>query len=96
MKPSGHSNRMKQRHTQRILHRTGAERIFPGFGLKKCGLPALRIQILWDISVWAILEAKACGKFHFILDQLKHSLQRAGKEIPQENFRAATEGTAVD
>ena len=89
IKPSGHSNRIEQRHTLRMLHRTGAERIFPGFGLRKCGLPALQIQILWDFSVWAILEAEACGKFHI-------SLQRAWKEIPQKNERGATEETAVD
>ena len=29
--------------SQRMLHRTGAESIFSGFGLKKCGLPAPRI-----------------------------------------------------
>ena len=43
MTPCGHSTRTVLRHTQRMFHRTGAESIFSGFGLKKCGLHAPRI-----------------------------------------------------
>ena len=44
-----------------------------------------------DFSVWSILEAKACGKFHRSVDDLKRSLQRSWDEIPQEQLRAAVE-----
>ena len=39
MTPCGHFNRTVLCYTQQMLHRTGAESIFSGFGLK-CGLPA--------------------------------------------------------
>ena len=39
----------------------------------------------------AILEAKACEKIHYSVDDLKQSLLRAWQEIPQEQLRASAE-----
>ena len=38
-----------------------------------------------------LLEAKACKKIHYSVDDLKQSLLRAWQEIPQKQLRASTE-----
>ena len=43
-----------------------------------------------DFSVWSILEAKACEKIHYCVNDLKQSLLRAWQEIPQEQLRASS------
>ena len=40
-------------------------------------------------SVWSILEAKACEKIHYSVDDLKQFLLQVWQEIPQEQLRAS-------
>ena len=42
-----------------------------------------------DFSVWSILEAKACEKIHYSVDNLKQSQLQAWQEIPQEQLHAS-------
>ena len=44
-----------------------------------------------NFSVWSILKAKACGKIHHSVDNLKQSLLREWQEIPQEQLCASEE-----
>ena len=44
-----------------------------------------------DFSIWSVLEADACSKVHHSVEDLKRSLNRAWRKIPQETMRASVE-----
>ena len=44
-----------------------------------------------DFSIWSVLEASTCSKVHHSVQDLKVSLERARKDIPQNIMRAAVE-----
>ena len=44
-----------------------------------------------DFSIWSVLETSACSKVHHSVQDLKASLERAWREIPQNTMRTAVE-----
>ena len=72
------SSRTEPRPTRLIAFKNGIRRIWLGSGRRSYGL-----------SIWSILESKACSSNHSNVNALKKKLTICWEEISEETLRAA-------